>query len=173
MASFLLIGVVCARGETRMENSPSTTARPDIERNQKVDGDVREFVEKAAKCGMKEVAISRSALPNLSNPQVRAFAEKIIAQHSKANAELTALAQAKGVSLPAPDQGIARKWADNNKNTDENYIEAMVSDHKEAVDLFEDALDSEDAEIAAFASRTLPDLRQHLTVAQNLEKQVD
>jgi putative membrane protein len=157
----------------------STTSTTSAERRSATDvklshGD-RSFFEKAAKSGMKEVAVSQAALPNLTNPQVKNFAQMMVADHSGANTELMSLASTKGVLLPDTDKKdmkLTDKWSKKVKDADEEYMEEMVSDHKDAVDLFEKASKSDDAAIAAFAQKTLPTLQHHLTMAQDLKKQV-
>jgi len=42
----------------------------------------------------------------------------------------------------------------------------MADDHREAVELFEQAVKSSDPDIAVFARNTLPMLRQHLETAR-------
>ncbi len=155
--------------ERRAELAAETRAAANLSR-----GD-RNFFEKAAKSGMKEVAVSRATLDRLTNPQVKQFAQMMVSDHSNANTELMALAQKKGVVLPPKDDQVklTDKWSKKTDDVDEDYIEEMVDDHEEAVKLFEEASRSADADIAAFANKTLPKLRQHLTMAKDLEKLVD
>lgn len=134
----------------------------------------REFFEKAAKSGLKEVAVSQMTMAKLTNPQVKQFAQMMVNDHSGANTELMALAQKKGVVLPPKDEvKVADKWSKKTDEVDEDYMEEMVSDHKESVELFERAAKSDDPEIAAFAAKTLPTLQHHLKMAQDLKKIVD
>ncbi len=134
------------------------------------------FLEKASMTGTKEVAVSQAALPNLKNPQVRAFAERMVNDHTHGNSEMMALASRKGVTLgnkAGKEMKLDAKWSKVSDDLDEDYIEAMVADHKQAVELHEDASRSSDPEIAAHAQKMLPQLRQHLEEAQRLEKLVD
>ena len=130
----------------------------------------RSFFEKAAKAGHKQVAISEAVQPNLTTSSARELAQMIASDHAKANEELRALAAKKGVVLPAEDAKPAQKWNKNDKDADEDYLEEMVSEHKDAVELFEKAAKSKDADIAAFAEKTLPTLRQHLARAKAEKK---
>ncbi len=130
----------------------------------------RSFFEKAAKAGQKEVAISQTCQPNLTTASTRELAGMIASDHGKANEELRALAAKKGVVLPVENAKLAQKWSKNDKDADEDYLEEMVSEHKDAIELFEKAAKSKDAEIAAFAEKTLPTLRQHLARAQAEKK---
>jgi len=135
-----------------------------------VTRDDRQFFEKAAKSGMKEVDVSGAVLPNLTAPAVREYAQMMVAHHTQANEELKALAAKKGVMLPAADTDLMRKWSKNNKDVEDEYLDEMVDDHQEAVKLFEKASRSSDPDIAAFAQKTLPKLRNHLELAQRHKK---
>jgi putative membrane protein len=135
----------------------------------------RNFFEEAAKSGMKEVEVSNAVKARLTNAQVRAFAEMMVSDHSMANTELQTLAAAKGVTLPADKKDHGEKWTrkDTKDNElDKDYVEAMEDDHEEAVKLFEKAAKSEDAEIAAFAQKTLPKLQHHLDQVRTLKSVV-
>ena len=153
---------------TTTERHPTATAS--VTTDSKLSHGDRSFFEKAAKGGMKEVAVSTAAMDRLMNPQVKQFAQMMVTDHTGANAELLALAAAKGVTLPSKDKNYDEKWSKKTKGVDEDYMKEMVSDHKDTVDLFEKAAKSEDTEIAAFARKTLPKLQQHLTMARDLEK---
>lgn len=56
---------------------------------------------------------------------------------------------------------------------DRAYIEKMIKDHKDDIELFEDAgKRAGDSEVSGFAQATLPKLRAHLSRAESLEHQV-
>ena len=130
----------------------------------------KHFLEQAAKGGMKEVDVSQQALVHLTSPDVRNFAQQMLTAHTQVNAELQALATQKGVVLPAPDAKVSQKWAENRKDVDDEYLAEMTNDHKETIELFEKAAKSEDPDIAAFALKTLPHLREHLETVKQLKK---
>jgi putative membrane protein len=135
-----------------------------------LDRSDRNFIEEAAKVGMKEVEVSNAVKSRLANAQVRAFAEAMVADHSAANTELQALAAAKGVTLPADKKDYTEKWAKKDGDIDEDYVETMEEDHEEAVKHFKKGAKSDDAEIAAFARKVLPKLEHHLTEVRALKK---
>lgn len=132
----------------------------------------KKFFENAAKSGMKEVVVSQDVLSKLTVPEVREFAQMMVDHHTSANSQLTDLASRKGFALPTLDSKVDRKWSDKTKDVDYDYIKAMVDDHEEAVELFEKAAKSDDPEIAAFATKTLPTLQQHLAKAKELKARV-
>ena len=128
------------------------------------------FVEKAAKSGMEEVDISKVAVERASNPQVKEFAQMMVADHSGANTELTSLASTKGVTLPM-DKTNVEKWSQRSaKDFDQEYIAKMVKDHDDAVSLFEkEAKNGDDADLKAFAAKTLPTLQAHYAKAKEIK----
>jgi putative membrane protein len=128
------------------------------------------FIEKAAKGGMKEVAISQAVSGKLTGPGVRDLAQMMISEHGAANTELAALAARKGVSLPAADASDTKRWSKNDKDVDDEYLEQMKDDHQEAIDVFERGAKTEDAEIAVFAQKMLPRLQAHLEHIKALKK---
>lgn len=130
------------------------------------------FIEKAAKSGHEEVAISQVAVERTTNPQVKALAQMMVDDHTAAGGQLATIAAAKGVKLPAQDLDDAKKWSKKDtKDFDKDYAEKMVADHKDAVELFQkQATKGEDADTKAFARDTLPKLQHHLEMAIDLKK---
>ena len=56
---------------------------------------------------------------------------------------------------------------------DRAYAAAMLSDHQKAVALFEQPpRKGKDADVRAYAEKTLPTLRKHLTMAEELNGKV-
>ncbi|HJU20127.1 MAG TPA: DUF4142 domain-containing protein, partial [Stellaceae bacterium] len=53
----------------------------------------RQFVDSAAASGMSEVELGRLALSRAAAPAVRSFARRMIDDHGRLNAELTAVAR--------------------------------------------------------------------------------
>lgn len=164
LAAVLLAGFAHAATTTK---TTTTTTRTETTALKRAD---RTFIEKAAKCGLDEVEISRIAAQRTSNPEVRRFAQMIIADHENVHEEIGALATRKGVNLPAKDP--AEKWAKRDaKNFDREYIDKMVADHGDAVKLFEKhAKDGDDVDTIAFARKHLPKMQSHLQKASDLKK---
>jgi putative membrane protein len=130
----------------------------------------RYFLEQAAKGGLKEIDVSEQALVHLNSPDVRNFAQQMLNDHRRMNTELQTLATQKGVFLPPSDAKVAARWTDNRKELEDDYLAEMTNDHRETIELFEKAAKSEDPDIAAFALKTLPHLREHLQTVKQLKK---
>lgn len=134
----------------------------------------RHFLEKAARSGMVESRVARLAVSRATDPRVRAFAEQIVADHEKTNADLGQLAGRKGVSMAGDEENdrLFKRLSDKNgSDFDQNFVGHMADENEDEIDLFEKAArKSDDADIAAFASKQLPVLEEHRSKALELEK---
>ncbi|MDB5024083.1 MAG: hypothetical protein JWP78_1838 [Mucilaginibacter sp.] len=133
-----------------------------------VDENDAKFASTAANAGMTEVNAGKMAQEKAVSTRVRNFATMMVNDHTKAGDELAAIAKTKNITLPAePDADSKKMTADMGKKTgkdfDKAYVDQMVDDHKKAVKLFEDASKNcKDADLKAFAAKTLPTLKMHL-----------
>jgi putative membrane protein len=131
------------------------------------------FVEKAALDGMAEVALGKIALSKSQDPTVRQFAQRMVTDHGKANQELASLAKTKGIDAPTSLDAehrtmIANIERENGAAFDKAYCEHMNMDHSKAIALFESAAKTSDPELAGFAKKTLPTLKEHKAMAEKL-----
>lgn len=170
VAVALFAGILSAQVSTDSSSSP----RPGIMTTELSRRD-RNFLEKAAQSGHKEVAVSQAVVSRLVTPGAKDFAQRMIADHTAASTELQALAMKRGITLPTPKDDLTRSWAkaEADDDFDEDYLEEMIDDHEDAVALFKRGAKSKDPEIAAFAAKTLPKLEHHLQTARTLEKALD
>ncbi|MEO8277185.1 MAG: DUF4142 domain-containing protein [Thermoanaerobaculia bacterium] len=133
-----------------------------------------QFVEMAGAAGVAEIAAGKLALERSSRADVKEFAQKVIADHEAARTELSKIVTAKGMALPTEatpeDQKLLAELATvTGPAFDELYLrEAGVNAHEKAVALFEGGAKTGDAELRAFAEKTLPTLQKHLTMARGL-----
>lgn len=135
------------------------------------------FFRNAAIGGMTEVEAGSRMLIVSTDAGIKSFAQMMVTDHTKAGAELKALAEKKGVQLPAvlPESNIALiKHIDNFKSDGQNeyYAHMMVEDHQKTIDLFNKASASKDRDISDFAKLTLPTLEHHYKMAKALEAKV-
>lgn len=136
------------------------------------------FMKTAAQGGLAEVQAGELAASQGNSQQVKSFGQQMVADHGKANQELMSLASAKGVQLPTAPHAKHKKALTALKGTsgaafDRAYAAQMVKDHEETLALFRKAADSaKDADIKAFAAKTVPTLQHHLEMAQSLNAAV-
>ena len=137
-----------------------------------LSGDDKTFVTSAGMAGLAEVQYANLALQKSENADVRAFAQRMVADHGASNAELANLATVKGAVLPAElagkhQQGYEHLQSLGGAEFDRAYMQHMVSDHQEAVTLFQNASSTaSDADLRAFATKNLPILQEHARLAQ-------
>jgi len=140
--------------------------------------DSSKFATGAAQGGMAEVELGRLATQRAGDPSVREFGARMVADHSRANAELKSIATQKGIQLPADVDSEQKSEMDklskmSGADFDKEYMSAMVKDHQTDVKDFDtQSKDGNDAEIKAFAVRTLPTLQQHLSMAEQTAQKV-
>jgi putative membrane protein len=138
----------------------------------------REFVKKAANGGVAEVELGRIATQRAARPAVRSFAERMVTDHGRGNAELATLARGKGIDVPATPDASQQAMRDrlsglSGAEFDRAYMSEMVRDHTEDVVLFERAAETAaDADIKAWAAKSLPMLRDHLALARQVNSEV-
>jgi putative membrane protein len=135
-----------------------------------------DFVKKAALTGMTEVELGKIALSKSQDPAVRSFAQRMVTDHGKANAELSSIAKAEGIDAPRSLDAEHRAMVDEMKGKDgpdfdRSYSHHMNMGHADAIELFESAAGSNDASLAGFAKKTLPTLKEHKTLAEKLPGQ--
>jgi putative membrane protein len=138
----------------------------------------KKFVEKAAMGGMMEVELGRHATQFASSPAVRSFGERMVADHSRANAELAAIAKQQGLPVPTALDEKHRKEVSEltekqGSDFDEAYLKMMVSDHKDVIDEFKAQAKAGKTQVDQFAAKTLPTIESHLAEAQSVKDGLD
>ena len=136
------------------------------------------FVMNTVKGNMAEVEFGRVATLNASSADVKKFAQRMVDDHSKALADLRALAGSKNIVLPseldAQDKAMRDKMAAmKGEAFDREYMTMMVAGHRKVADSFRDELASgKDADVKAWATKTLPTVEEHLKLAQETNRAV-
>jgi putative membrane protein len=132
----------------------------------------RQFIMEAARGGMAEVELGQLASDKAQSDAVKQFAQRMVTDHGKANDELKSLAQSKNVTLPAELDAKHKSTKDrlsklSGAQFDRAYMQEMVSDHQKDVSEFrKQSQSAKDAELKAWAAKTLPTLQEHLQMAQ-------
>ncbi len=125
------------------------------------------FAMEAASGGMTEVALGKMATEKGSSQAVKDFGQKMVDDHTKANDELKTIAAGKNMTLPsapnAKDQAVIDKMSKlSGAAFDKAYVKDMVADHNKDVAAFTKEADSgSDSDIKGFAGKTLPTLKEH------------
>jgi len=140
--------------------------------------DAEDFVEEVSAKGIAEIESAKLAQQKSTSPEIRAFAQKMIADHSTVNAKLAQIASQKNIKI-ADDAELSSKAKrfmmeyQDGQSFDAAYTKNQVDAHEDTMELFQRASISDDKEIAAFAKETLPKLQDHLNMAKNLAANYD
>ncbi|MBB5634118.1 putative membrane protein [Pedobacter cryoconitis] len=161
---------------SKMSSKMSGTTPADPTNQSKVDGDEATFMKSAALGGMMEVDLGQIAQKS-TNPDVKAFAAEMVKDHSKANAELKALAEKDKIILPTEFPAEDKAHMDMMKSMtgtafDKHYIDMMVTDHDKTIALFKSAAASQTKEVSEFAKKMLPIITGHYEKAKAIQSKL-
>ena len=127
----------------------------------------KHFARVADQAGLAEVQAAQLATQKSGRQDVKDFAQRMIADHTKAGDRLKQIAGGEGLSLPtAPGKGdakaIAKLQGESGTAFDRDYIKGQRSAHNKAVKLFStESASGQDATLKSFAAQTLPTLQDH------------
>jgi putative membrane protein len=155
------------------------------------------FVKDACRGGKMEVQMGKLGVQKGQSSELKQFAQRLIDDHTKAGMELKQLASSKGLTLPEEKIASTTDDADRSKvrekedadrgehkehtelkklenlsgtDFDKAFAKMAVNDHEKDIKEFEKASQkADDADIKAYAAKTLPTLREHLQQAQSLQ----
>ena len=141
----------------------------------------QDFVTQAAQAGMLEIETSKLALANSdvsANPELKAFADQMIDDHTRIAGELkTLIADTKlPVTVPPTLDKAHQEKVDKLKGLKgaafvKEYKDMQLAGHKDAVSLFERyAKGGESEQLKAWGAKTLPTLKHHLHMIQDIDK---
>ncbi|MEO8257677.1 MAG: DUF4142 domain-containing protein [Acidobacteriota bacterium] len=155
---------------------PSPTPSPTTPGQTNAGTGDQAFVVQTAKSGMAEVELGKLASEKASSAKVKAFAQRMVTDHGKAGDELKALAATKQIVLPAMPDPEHKAMHDrlaqlSGAEFDRAYVREMVAGHRKAVDSFTmESTSGKDNDLKAWAMKTLPTVREHLRMIEELDK---
>ena len=171
-ATPILCGLLCAGLGLAQDTA---TPRMDAGSNKMLKSADTTFAVKAAQGGLAEVKLGQLAAEKGSSPDVKAFGQQMVDDHTKANDQLKSVAQAERMTLPSEmnpkQQALYAKLQNSSASEfDHTYVKAMVKDHEEDVKDFEkEANSGSDPQIKDFAAKTLPVLQGHLDKIKGIQ----
>ena len=172
LSSLMIIPVSASAQSTNPANmGPDTNS---AKGESSLSGEDKSFLNNAAEAGLAEIEGGKMAQEKAATSEVKAFAGHMVTDHTKVNEQLKALAASKGVTISTEpsmiQKGELKALSLLDDKFDENYVDRMgVAAHESTIELFQDtAENSEDADIKAFAGKTLPSLQAHLKMAKEL-----
>jgi putative membrane protein len=140
--------------------------------------DSSKFLSKALQDGLAEIHVCQLALQRTGSDDVRRFAERMIQDHTRTDQEITQLASRKGVQLPQDVSEKQKLTYDalsklSGASLDKEFMDHNVSDHEGDVKDFQEQVEKgTDADVKAFASKTLQMLEMHLQMSKEVDGKV-
>jgi predicted outer membrane protein len=137
-----------------------------------------EFLAQAVQDSLAEVELCEMALQKTQNDAVKAFAQRMIDEHSKMGREIEQLANKQKLNLPkdvqSEDKSVMKELSGlSGQDFDRRFIEFNVKDHEKDVKVFKHyAEQEENSEIKALAEKGARTLDEHLKMAREIEKQL-
>lgn len=155
------------------------------------------FLMRAYAANQREIQLAQLASTKASNPQVRSFAQDLVKGHEQLGSELKPLLTSAGLDTSMllsptgkvtntdgkPTGSLRDRWnamisdrkekklaEKSGADFDKAFIGLMVDEHKDAIDLYEDAADDHTGQVQSFATQSLTHLHEHLDQAERLEK---
>jgi len=178
LSAFACMSILCfvACGDDANKDSKEVAKEENKEKfdSTNIEGDTK-FAVTLADGSMMEVEASKLALKNGSAANVKEFAQTMVTDHTGANEELKALATKKNISLPmALSEAKQKKFNDlaalKGADFDKAYINCMVDEHKDAVDLLQkESEKGNDNDLRTFASSKLPTIQHHYEMIKSIK----
>jgi putative membrane protein len=138
----------------------------------------KKFLAMAAQSDQNEIALSKLAQDKASNPAVKAFAEKMVKEHTEMTDSMKPFAESWNLTAPAgPDAEHQREFDKLNGLSgaafDKEYIDIMVSDHAKAYRAFTtEAKDTKDIPFRDAVIKGKTAVAAHKNMAYDLKKKL-
>ena len=140
--------------------------------------DDKKFLAMAAQSDQNEIALSQVAEQKATDPAVKAFAEKMIKEHTQMTDSMKPFAQGWGLTPPSGPDADHQKEIDklnglSGKDFDKEYIADMVTDHTKALSAFTtEAKDTKDVKFRTAVIKGKTAVAAHKNMAYDLKKKL-
>lgn len=133
-----------------------------------------QFIKEAIQGNLAEVKVGQLAQEKGGSQDVKDFGNTLVNDHQSANEHATEAAQK--MSVTPPDKPAMKQEATYKKlsmlsgeHFDREFIKDMVKDHQEDIAKYQQEA-QQSGPAADYAKKTLPKLREHLKMAEKLER---
>jgi len=145
--------------------------------NAQSDSD-KKFLANAAQSDQNEIALSKLAQDKATNPDVKAFAGKMVHEHTEMTESMKPFADSWGLTAPSGPDADHQKELDklnglSGGDFDKEYMSDMVSDHAKALRAFtSEAKDTKDVKFQAAVIKGKTAVAAHKNMAYDLKKKL-
>ena len=136
----------------------------------------KHFMKEAMMGDMAEIQLAQLAQQKASSDQVKQFAQRMIDDHTKLDAQMKPLAQQFGVDAPteldSKHKALQSKLQSmSGEKFDQEYMKAMVADHREDDQKFlREETVAKDSTLKNAVTQAEPIIAEHLRMAQDIDK---
>ena len=170
----LALPAAAQTGNPAFTPSGTPSAKPGVPAPHQLNPTDRTFIHQLAIGNAAEIDLGKLAQQKAHGKPVKDFAQAMVHDHDTAGKRLAELAKA--ADLPLPDgldiehKAVRERLGKlNGAAFDAAYIQAQVQDHQKTVTLLMYQIGSgQDQVLRSFAAETLPKIREHLQMAQNI-----
>ena len=145
-----------------------------LAQSQKLSAQDRNFLMDAAKGNMTEIHLGMIAIDRGTTRGVKDFGQRLVTDHTANQQKLDSLAGKLGVKLPGDDAKMVNSMpiaSESGTTFDHNFAKIGVEDHEQDIAKFEKEISSgTNSEVKDYARETLPTLKEHLQIAEQLPK---
>jgi putative membrane protein len=140
--------------------------------------DTAAFVTNAVQGNMYEIDAAKIAEQKSKNPDVKAFAKRMVTDHTKLGADMKPVIAKSGQTAPTDLDQRRKGMLDNLKaasagDFDKTYMDQQVAAHDETLTLLQGyAKDGSDAGLQAAAGKAAPIVQHHDEMAKQIQAKV-
>lgn len=165
-------------GQSQAANGQQSGQKEESAEAAKLD---RKFAQKAIHGNAVQIQTGEYASQKATNEKVKEYGQRMYDDHSKANEQLMSVINEtipekwrpiKEID-PETKKQIEKLNKTSGKEFDRAFMKMMVDAHKDAIDLYEKEIkNGKNEKLKQYAEKTLPVLKEHLKMAQDIQKQL-
>jgi putative membrane protein len=143
-----------------------------------VDDSDKKFLAMAAQGDQNEIVLGKLAAQKATNPEVKAFGEKMVKDHTELSASMKPFVEEWGLTISnGPDADTQKVWdklyALSGKDFDKEYMKEMVDDHtKDLQEFTTEVKDTKDTKFRTAVMKGKSVVAAHKNMAYDLEKKL-
>jgi putative membrane protein len=136
----------------------------------------KSFIADAIEGGLTEVQLGKLAADKASDPEVKAFGQKMVDDHTRLGDQLKQVADKMQITPPASpskkqQQTIARLQGLSGADFDHAYVKNMVKDHrKDLADFKRESAATQNQDLKSAVDQGIPVIDEHLHMSEGIEK---
>jgi putative membrane protein len=160
--------------EEEAEDDDSVVEAQEQNEAASIDESVSDFLTEAADARMMDLAQGRLAVKRGTTEDIRQYGALMIKDQARLLDGIQKLAKAKKVALPKKisderEEGLATLEEKTGKDFDKKFMQMITIDHRRDIRKFKNAGTIDDKDVAAFASKHLPTIENHLAQAKEIK----